>query len=49
MGYGYAVFGQVIEGMEVVDAIRKVATGNRGFHQDVPQEPVVIKRATVVE
>lgn len=49
MGYGYAVFGQVIEGMETVDAIRKVATGNSGFHQDVPKEPVVITKATVVE
>ncbi|BCR05893.1 peptidyl-prolyl cis-trans isomerase [Desulfuromonas versatilis] len=49
MGYGYAVFGQVVEGMETVDAIRKVATGNQGFHQDVPKEPVVINKASVVE
>ena len=40
--YGYAVFGQVIEGMDVVQSIEKVKTGNRGYHQDVPVEPVVI-------
>ncbi len=49
MGYGYAVFAKVIEGMETVDAIRQVATGNQGMHQDVPTEPVVIKKASVVE
>ncbi len=49
MGYGYAVFGKVVEGMETVDAIRKVATGNHGMHQDVPKESVVIEKATVVE
>ncbi|WP_305047231.1 peptidylprolyl isomerase [Geoalkalibacter sp.] len=48
-GYGYAVFGKVIAGMEAVDAIRKVPTGNAGFHQDVPKTPVVIEKATVVE
>ena len=48
-GWGYTVFGQVVEGMDVVDAIRVVSTGNRGFHQDVPNENVVIKSATVVE
>lgn len=41
-GYGYAVFGQVIEGMEVVRSIEKVKTGNRGMHQDVPAQAVVI-------
>jgi peptidyl-prolyl cis-trans isomerase B (cyclophilin B) len=41
-GFGYAVFGQVIEGMDVVRAIEKVPTGNRGMHQDVPMEAVVI-------
>ena len=40
--FGYAVFAQVIEGMEVVDQIREVKTGNKGGHQDVPVEPVVI-------
>ena len=40
--YGYCVFGKVTEGMEVVDAIAQVKTGNRGMHQDVPVENVVI-------
>ncbi len=44
--YGYAVFGRVTEGMEVVDAIAKVATGNHGHHQDVPKEAVVIEQVT---
>ncbi len=48
-GWGYCVFGKVVEGMEVVDAIKAVATGNRGFHQNVPLEPVVIERVEVVE
>ncbi len=46
-GYGYAVFGRVTAGMETVDAIRKVATANRGMHQDVPKEPVTINRVVV--
>jgi peptidyl-prolyl cis-trans isomerase B (cyclophilin B) len=46
-GYGYAVFGQVIEGMDVVHAIEKVETGNRGMHQDVPTDAVVIHSAKV--
>jgi len=44
-GWGYAVFGRVVDGMDVVDAIAKVATGNRGMHQDVPKESVVITKA----
>jgi peptidyl-prolyl cis-trans isomerase B (cyclophilin B) len=44
-GWGYTVFGKVIEGTDVVDAIRGVATGRKGFHDDVPLEPVVIERA----
>src|SRR5258706_6181151 len=41
-GYGYAVFGRVTDGMDAVHKIKKVKTGNRGLHQDVPAEPVVI-------
>jgi peptidyl-prolyl cis-trans isomerase A (cyclophilin A) len=44
-GYGYCVFGHVIEGLEVVDRIAKVPTGNLGYFQDVPQEPVIILSA----
>ena len=47
-GFGYCVFGKVVEGREVVDKIKAVPTGNRGFHQDVPAEDVVIKKAEVV-
>lgn len=48
-GYGYAVFGKVVEGKEVVDAIRKVKTGNRGMFQDVPAEDVIIVKAEVLK
>lgn len=48
-GWGYAVFAKVVEGTEVVDKIKTVKTGNKGFHQDVPAEDVVIEKATVVE
>ncbi|HDY85374.1 MAG TPA: peptidyl-prolyl cis-trans isomerase [Methylophaga sp.] len=47
--WGYAVFGQVIEGMEVVEAIRTVSTGSKDGHSDVPNETVMINSATVVE
>ncbi len=47
-GWGYCVFGKVTDGMDVVDAIRKVKTGSSGFHQDVPKEDVIIERAEVV-
>ena len=47
-GWGYAVFGAVSDGMDVVNAIRKVKTGSSGFHQDVPAEDVVIEKATVL-
>ena len=47
-GYGYAVFGKVVEGMDVVDKIKKVKTGNRAGHQDVPLEDVVITQAEIV-
>ena len=48
-GWGYAVFGKVVEGTEVVDKLNKVATGRKGFHDDVPKEDVVIEKAVVVE
>ena len=48
-GWGYAVFGAVSDGMDVVNAIRKVKTGSSGFHQDVPTEDVVIEKATVLD
>jgi cyclophilin family peptidyl-prolyl cis-trans isomerase len=47
-GWGYAVFGKVIEGQDVVDKIRKVPTGNSGMHQNVPLEPVVIDKAECI-
>ena len=45
--WGYAVFGEVVEGMDVVDKIKGVATGNSGFHQDVPKEDVIITSVSV--
>jgi peptidyl-prolyl cis-trans isomerase B (cyclophilin B) len=48
-GWGYAVFGKVVAGTEVVDSIERVRTGNRGGHDDVPLEDVVIKSVTLVE
>ncbi|NIF83765.1 peptidyl-prolyl cis-trans isomerase [Comamonas sp. Tr-654] len=48
-GYGYTVFGKVIKGMDVVDKIRAVATGNRGMHQNVPTTPVTILSATEIK
>ncbi|MDD2758735.1 MAG: peptidylprolyl isomerase [Methylomonas sp.] len=48
-GWGYAVFGEVVEGMEVVDDMAKQATGNRGMHQDVPKTDIVIEKAEIVE
>ena len=47
-GWGYAVFGKVVDGMDVVNAIKKVATTSKAGHQDVPAEPVVIESATMV-
>ena len=44
-GWGYAVFGKVVAGTEVVDAIRAVKTGRKGFHDDVPVQDVVIEKA----
>ena len=48
-GWGYCAFGKVVEGMDVVEKIKAVKTGNAGFHQDVPVEDVVITSAKVVE
>jgi peptidyl-prolyl cis-trans isomerase B (cyclophilin B) len=47
-GWGYAVFGRVVAGTEVVDAIERVRTGRKGFHDDVPVDDVTIVRATEV-
>ena len=44
-GWGYCVFGKVVDGTDVVDRIRKVKTGSRGMHQDVPVEDVIIEKA----
>lgn len=46
-GWGYCVFGKVADGMDVVDKIKAVKTGTKGFHQDVPVEDVVIEKAEV--
>ncbi len=46
-GWGYCVFGKVVEGTDVVDKIKGVKTGNAGFHQDVPKEDVIIERAEI--
>lgn len=48
-GYGYAVFGKVVAGMEVVDRIRTTATGNKGMHQNVPLTPILINSATLLK
>ncbi len=48
-GWGYAVFGEVIEGMDVVDAMAKQATGNRDGHQDVPKTDIVVEKAEVIK
>lgn len=48
-GWGYAVFGRVVDGTETVDKIRGVKTGNAGFHQNVPTDDVIIEKAVIVE
>jgi peptidyl-prolyl cis-trans isomerase A (cyclophilin A) len=48
-GNGYAVFGRVVAGMDVVEKIRKVETGSKGGHQNVPVTPVLIRSATIVK
>jgi len=47
-GWGYCVFGRVVEGQEVVDQIKSVKTANKGFHQNVPKDDVIIERAEIV-
>jgi peptidyl-prolyl cis-trans isomerase B (cyclophilin B) len=47
-GWGYAVFGKVVSGSEVVDKIKAVKTGRKGFHDDVPVEDVVIEKAVAI-
>jgi peptidyl-prolyl cis-trans isomerase B (cyclophilin B) len=47
-GWGYAVFGMVTDGLDVVEAIRQVPTGSSGFHQDVPKEDVVVLEAVAL-
>lgn len=47
-GWGYAVFGKIIDGMDVVEKIKGIKTGNRGMHRDVPVEPVIIEKCEVV-
>jgi peptidyl-prolyl cis-trans isomerase B (cyclophilin B) len=47
-GWGYAVFGRVVEGMDVVDSIEKVRTGRKGFHDDVPLDDVLIQRVVEI-
>lgn len=48
-GWGYCVFGEVTEGMDVIDSIEQVTTGNSGGHGDVPVEPVVVEKAEIVD
>ncbi len=48
-GWGYCVFAEVVEGMDVVDKIKTVSTGRSGFHQDVPREDIIINSVTVSE
>ena len=48
-GWGYAVFGKVTEGMDVVDKIKAVKTGSNGFHQDVPVDPVSIEKVSIAK
>lgn len=48
-GYGYCVFGKVVEGMDVVDEIKKVKTGTRSGHQDVPVENAILEKAEVIQ
>ena len=46
-GWGYCVFGEIVEGMDIIEKIKAVSTGNRGMHQDVPLEAIVIEKVSV--
>jgi peptidyl-prolyl cis-trans isomerase B (cyclophilin B) len=48
-GWGYAVFGKVVDGLDIVEKIKKVKTGSKGFHQDVPADDVIIEKAVIVD
>ncbi len=48
-GWGYAVFGKVVKGMEVVDRIKEVTTGNHRGHQNVPLEPIILEKAEILD
>ncbi len=48
-GWGYCVFGEVTKGMDVVDSIEQVTTGNSGGHGDVPVEPVIVEKAEIID
>ncbi len=48
-GHGYAVFGKVVEGMDIVDKIKTVPVGNQAGHQNVPRQPVIIQQATLIQ
>ena len=48
-GWGYAVFGKVVDGLDIVEKIKKVKTGSKGFHQDVPADDVIIEKAVIAE
>lgn len=46
-GWGYCVFGKIVDGMDVIEKIKAVSTGNYGMHQDVPNEPVIVEKAVL--
>lgn len=48
-GWGYCVFGKIVNGMDVIDEIKGVATTSKGFHQDVPAEDIIIEKAEVID
>lgn len=48
-GWGYAVFGKVVDGLDVMEKIVAVETGSNGYHQDVPKEPILMNKVTIIE